>query len=217
MNRIGFVIPTIYSTGWARVAVPLFARVARLQNKCLFIFPGGRLNGPLEMEILRNPIFSLANSDNLDGVICWSSTIRHNESKEAFERFHNNFDPLPYITVQYKIPGQVNVDFDSYTGMKNLIAHCINVHGARKIAFLRGEELPTHDARVKAYEDALQEAGFSYDRNSPLVTKPFVDEDGDAAAAQLFEDRHLVPGKDFDTLIGSNDYLIFKAINYFKR
>ena len=216
-SRIGFIIPTIYSTGWARISVPLFARTARNKNKCLFVFPGGRLNGPMEMEPLRNPVYSLANSDNLDGLISWSSTIRHNEPEESFARFHSNFDPLPYITIQYKIPGHIEVDFDSYNGMKEMVSHCIKIHGAKKIAFLRGEELPTHDARLRAYEDALLEAGLPCDRNGLLVTKPFVDEAGDEAAAQLFEERHLVPGKDFDTLIGSNDYLVFKAINYFKK
>ncbi|MCL2765903.1 MAG: ATP-binding protein [Treponema sp.] len=214
-DRIGFIIPTIYSTGWARNALPIFVRTARSENKSLYIFPGGRLNGPMEMEALRNPIYSLINNDNLDGLISWSSTLRYKEDEETFEQFHYNF-AIPFVTLEIKIPGYSSVNFDSYTGMKKLIAHCIKVHGAKKIAFIRGQPLhPTHEARLKAYEDALHEAGIPHDRNGPLVTRPFVDEEGDAAAAQLFEDRKLIPGKDFDTLIGSNDHLIFKAINYF--
>ena len=214
-DRIGFIIPTIYSTGWARKALPLFIRTARHNNKNFFIFPGGRLNS--SVEILRNPIYSLVNNDNLDGLISWSSTIKYEKDDETFERFHADFDPLPYVTLEYKIPGHININFDSYTGMKQLVAHCIKEHGAKKIAFIRGQDLPTHNARLRAYEDALEEAGLPFDRNGPLVTKSFIDEDGDLAAAQLFEDRKLIPGKDFDTLIGSNDHLIFKAINYFKK
>ena len=217
-DRIGFIIPTICSAGWARIAWPFFARIARSEKKTLFIFPGGRLNGPMEMEALRNPVYSLVNNDNLDAMISWSSTLRYKEAKEAFDQFHQNFDPLPYVTLEYKIPGHVDITFDSYTGMKELVTHCIKIHGAKKIAFVRGYDLhPTHEARLKAYEDALKEAGLPCDQNSPLVTMPFVDEDGDLAAAQLFEDRKLVPGRDFDTLVGSNDYLIFKAINYFRK
>ncbi|MCL2759070.1 MAG: ATP-binding protein [Treponema sp.] len=215
-DRIGFIIPTIYSTGWARNALPIFVRTARSENKSLFIFPGGRLNGPMEMEALRNPIYSLVNNENLDGLISWSSTLRYKEDKEDFEKFHYTF-AIPFVTLEIKVPGHSSVNFDSYTGMRQLITHCITVHGARKIAFLRGQPLhPTHEARLKAYEDALDEAGIPHDKNGPLVTKPFVDEEGDKAAAQLFEERKLIPGKDFDTLIGSNDHLIFKAINYFK-
>jgi len=215
-DRIGLIISNIYSSGWARNIWPTFVKIARYQNKNLFIFPGGRLNSHAEMDFLRNPIYSLVNNDNLDGLISWSSTIRYKEDKKDFEHFHYSFD-IPFVTLEIKIPGYSSVNFDSYKGMKQLITHCIEVHGAKKIAFIQGQTLhPTHEARLKAYEDALQEAGIPHDRNGPLVTKPFVDEDGDAAAAQLFEERKLKPGKDFDTLIGSNDHLIFKAINYFK-
>ena len=195
----------------------MFAKTARKEKKSLFIFPGGRLNGPLEMEALRNSIYPLANSENLDGLISWSSTTRYKETNETFEKFHNYFDSLPYITVQYKMPGHIYIDFDSYTGMKQIVAHCIGIHGARKIAFLRGENIPTHNARLKGYEDALAEAGLPNGKDNPLVTGSFMDEEGDAAAAQLFEERKLIPGRDFDTIIGSNDYIIFKAINYFRK
>ncbi|MDR2480631.1 MAG: helix-turn-helix domain-containing protein [Treponema sp.] len=40
---------------------------------------------------------------------------------------------------------------------------------------------------------------------------------GDAAAAQLFERRSLIPGRDFDTLIGSSDLMALGAIHYFAR
>ncbi|MDR2476950.1 MAG: helix-turn-helix domain-containing protein [Treponema sp.] len=40
---------------------------------------------------------------------------------------------------------------------------------------------------------------------------------GDAAAAQFFERRSLVPGRDFDTLIGSSDLMALGAIHYFAR
>ena len=217
-DRIGFVIPTICSSGWARIAWPLFVRTARSEKKVFFIFPGGRLNGPMEMEALRNPVYSLANDENLDGLISWSSTLRYKEAKEDFDQFHHIFDSVPYVTLEYKIPGHVDITFDSYAGMKQLVTHCINVHGAKKIAFIRGYDLhPTHEARLKAYKDALKEAGLPCDQNSPLVTKPFVDEDGDLAAEQLFEARKLIPGRDFDTLVGSNDYLVFKAIDYFRK
>jgi signal transduction histidine kinase/DNA-binding LacI/PurR family transcriptional regulator/CheY-like chemotaxis protein/HPt (histidine-containing phosphotransfer) domain-containing protein len=195
----------------------MFVRTARNENKSVFIVPGGRLNNPIERDNLRNPVYSLLNKDNLDGIIIWGATIIC-EDKEAFDRFLFSFDALPYVTLESKISGRVNINFDSYNGMKQLITHCINVHGARKIAFITGQVLhQSHEARLKACKDALQEAGLPYDSDSPLITTPFVDEAGDLAAAQLYEDRKLIPGKDFDTLIGSNDNLAFKAIDYFKK
>ena len=174
------------------------------------------MNGPMNMDFLRNSVYSLVNSDNLDGLISLSSTLLCKETKEDFEHFHSNFDPLPHVTLQYKSPGHPYVTFDSYNGMKQLIAHCINVHGAKKIAFIQGQELhPSHEARLKAYKDALKEADLPFDQN--IVTTPFFEEDGDLAAEQLFKGRKLIPGRDFDTLVGSNDHLIFMAVNYFKK
>jgi len=37
------------------------------------------------------------------------------------------------------------------------------------------------------------------------------------AVAQLFEDRKLKPGIDFDTLVGCSDLMVFTAINYFAK
>ena len=214
-NKIGFIICNI-DTGWAQDVWPSFVRTALVEKKSLFIFPGGRLNDPLNTNYLRNPVYSLANSDNLDGLISWSASILYKESMEAFDKLHRDFDPLPYVTIETKIPGRYSVNFDSYTGMKELITHSINVHGAKKIAFLQGPTFnPSVHERLNGYKDAILEAGLPFDPDSPLITEPFIWEDGTLAAAQLFEERKLVPGRDFDTIVGSSDRMVLLAINYF--
>jgi DNA-binding LacI/PurR family transcriptional regulator/AraC-like DNA-binding protein len=220
-KRIGLVLASIH-TGIAPTVWPSFARTAIAENVSLFIFPGGRLNARPDFENLRNPVYYLVNGENLDGCISWSSTIRYTQSKEEFEHFHAGFDPLPYVTLSYKVPGRPCVEFDAYNGVKALIRHCIRVHGARRIAFLRGPDFhQSAEARFKGYYDALLEAGLVPGKKgtapfeSPLVTDPFNWNAGEAAAAQLFESRSLVPGRDFDTLVGSSDLMVLGAINYF--
>jgi signal transduction histidine kinase/DNA-binding LacI/PurR family transcriptional regulator/DNA-binding NarL/FixJ family response regulator/HPt (histidine-containing phosphotransfer) domain-containing protein len=213
-NKIGFIICNI-DTGWAQDVWPSFVRTAIVEKKNFFIFPGGRLNDPLNTNYLRNPVYSLANSDNLDGLISWSASILYKESMEAFDQLHRDFDPLPYVTIETKIPGRYSVNFDSYTGMKELITHCIINHGAKRIAFLRGPTFnPSVHERLNGYKDAILEAGLPFDPDR-FVTEPFIWEEGRMAAAQLFEERKLVPGKDFDTIVGSSDRMVLLAINYF--
>ena len=111
--------------------------------------------------------------------------------------------------------------------MKNLINHCIQIHGAKKLAFLRGPDYhQSAQARFEGYCDALKEAGLvnltgqkGLDNTfqSQLITDHFYWGAGDAAAAQLFEGRSLVPGHDFDTLAGSSDLMVLGAINYFAK
>jgi len=216
-KRIGLTLASIH-TGVSRNMWAGFVRAAIAENTSLYIFPGGKLNARQDFENLRNPVYYLANEENLDGCISWSSSIRYAQSQEEFEPFHSGFDPLPYVTLGIKSPGHPCVDFDAYNGMKALVNHFITVHGSRKIAFLRGPNFHrSAAARFEGYNDALKEAGLSTGASSPLVTDPFSWEAGEAAAAQLYEQRSLVPGVDFDTLIGSSDLMALKAINYFEK
>ena len=211
-RRLGLILASIHAGSSLKVW-PCFARLAARENASLFIFPGGRLNARPDSENLRNPVYSLVNPENLDGFISWSSTIRYTEPAEEFEDFHRRFDPLPFVTMAYKIPGHPCVAFDAYNGMKALVSHFIQAHGARKIAFLRGPDF--HQSAVDRYQgycDALQEAGL--EAGLPLVTDPFNWDNGEAAAAQLFEGRALRPGRDFDTLIGASDLMVFQGVNY---
>jgi DNA-binding LacI/PurR family transcriptional regulator/AraC-like DNA-binding protein len=218
-KRIGLVLASIH-TGVALNVWAGFARTASAENTSLFIFPGGRLNAPQDYENLRNPVYYLVNEENLDGCITWSSTFRYTQSSEEFALFHANFDPLPYVTLACKAPGHPCVEFDAYGGMKAMVSHCIQVHGARKIAFLRGPDFhQSAQVRLEGYRDALKEAGLVSDGQKtasadPLITDPFNWNAGDAAAAQLLGARSLVPGRDFDTLIGSSDLMTLGAINY---
>ena len=214
--KIGLIIDNIYEV-WAQRNWPSFVRNALKANISLYIFPGGRLSTYYDSEVLHNSVYSLANNENLDGLICRSVGLKDDKiSEDDFIKFHSGFDPLPYVTLSNKIPGHPCVEFDGYTGMKQLVTHCIKVHGAKKIAFLCGPAAHNHVMdRLSGCEDALKEAGLPGIRDSVLVTDFFPWESGDKAAAQLFEERNLIPGRDFDTLVGSNDDMALKAINYF--
>ena len=219
-EKIGLILSTITHKGSAtgQSAWPSFVRTARAEKKSLFIFPGGQLNSKTDSEYLRNNIYTLVNSDNLDGLICWTSTIRGTVSTDELMKFHAGFGNLPFVTLAHKIEGRPFIGFDGRIGMKRLILHSINVHKAKKIAFLRApEQHPYAQARLSGYLDALEESGIPHDPGSPLITKPVDWDRGDAAAAQLYEERGLCPGKDFDTLVGASDAMILKAINYFKK
>jgi len=222
-KRIGLLLASVHS-GVSRKSWKDFARVAALENASLFIFPGGRLNAGKDFENLRNHVYRLVNDGNLDGCISWSSTIRYGQSKEEFEEFHARLDPLPYVTVAFKSPGHPCVDFDAYKGMKSLVTHCIRQHGAKKIAFLRGPAFhQSARMRFEGYRDALVEAGIISTKDArketplPLVTDPFDWEAGYSAAEQLLRGRSLIPGKDFDTLVGSSDMMTLDATDYFAR
>ncbi|MDR0386866.1 MAG: hypothetical protein LBH57_02395, partial [Treponema sp.] len=72
-KRIGLALASIHS-GSARNVWSRFAQEAA-GDLNLFIFPGGVLNSPSDLEYLRNPIYSLLKPRNIDGLVVWSSSI----------------------------------------------------------------------------------------------------------------------------------------------
>ncbi|GAB1483238.1 hypothetical protein MASR2M78_20540 [Treponema sp.] len=211
-KRIGFMLASIH-TGSSLNLWTALASEAERTGVSFYIFPGGRLDSQPDSEYLRNSVYRLANADNIDGLISWGSSIGGAVSLEELNKFHRSLEPLPYVTIAHKMESHPCVQFDAYTGMKALVLHFIHVHGARKIAFIRGplSHVSAED-RFRAYLDALAECGLS----PPIVSDPFPWSDGQAAAEQLYEERHLLPGRDFDTLIGASDMMVFSALQYFK-
>jgi DNA-binding LacI/PurR family transcriptional regulator len=217
-NRIALIIDSIDSV-WAQKVWPSFAKSARKLKKDLFIFPGGKLSSGHGVNNFRNSIYSMVNAENVDGLIFYSPCVKSNETtKDEFDHFCSGFEPLPFISMAEKIPGHPSVESDCYMGMKELTAHCIKIHGAKKIAFLCGPAThPDALKRLKGYRDAINEASLPSSRDNFLVTDPFAWEDGYKAAAQLFEERKLRPGYDFDTIIGASDDMAVDAIDYFSQ
>jgi DNA-binding LacI/PurR family transcriptional regulator/AraC-like DNA-binding protein len=212
-NKIGLVLASIH-TGSACGVWSHFARAAMDENTSLFVFPGGKLNASDNMEYLRNPIYSLANAQNLDGLISWSSSIGCSSPSELSD-FHRFFEDLPYTTISDKLDGHPCVCFDAYDGMKSLTRYFIQT-GSRRIAFLRGP-VSHHSAmdRYQGFRDALSESGLFCDER--LVSEPFDWARGASACVQLFVSRGLRPARDFDTLIGSSDLMTLPAIRYLQK
>ncbi len=217
MKRLAFVLASIH-TGSALSLMPAVIRYATRLDLSLFIFPGGRLDSRPDREYLRNAIYRLANTENLDGLVSWGSSIGGAVPVSELNDFHRSFEPLPYVTIAHKMEGHPCVAFDAYGGMKALVLHFIRVHGARRLAFIRGPE--THASsmeRYRGFRDALLESGLRDPAETPLVSDPFPWGSGEDAIGQLFGERGLIPGRDFDSLICSSDMMAFAAVRALDR
>ena len=215
-TRIGLLLASIDTGSGINMWKPL-VKEASHSNAAFYIFPGGRLNGPHDSEYLRNSIYSLANKQTLDGLISWGSTIGGFVSVQELNSFHNKYSSIPYVTIAHKMPGHSCVKFDAYNGMSELVRHFLTVHGASKIAFLRGPEAHSSSMeRYRAFCDVMASAGHDM-RKSPLVSSPFQWSEGEKAVMQLFNERGLRPGRDFEVLIGASDMMTFSAVRYLQR
>lgn len=212
-KRIGFALNSIHFGSSLKLWIKL-ADYAAQGNGSFFIFPGGIINST-GTDKLRNKIYSLVNTENLDGLISWASSIGSGSSVEHITDFHKEFGSLPYVTIGQKILNHTEVSFDAYAGMKELAKHFIEKHGAKKIAFVRGPQ--NHESaqdRFRGYYDAVKEAGI-LDEN--LITDGTNWSEGEVAAKQLYEERGLVPGRDFDALLAASDMMALSVANYFEK
>lgn len=212
-KRIGFALNSIHFGSSLKLWRKL-ANYAARENGSFFIFPGSHLNN-FETDNLRNEVYKLVNPENLDGLVSWASSISNGVSQDEVTAFHRKFSNLPFVTIGQKILNNPDVSFDAYTGMKALTEHLIQVHGAKKIAFVRGpQNHSSSEDRFRGYYDALEKLGL-IDEN--LITDCMSWLDGEKGARQLYDVRKLIPGKDFDALLTASDMMTLIATEFFEK
>lgn len=211
--RIGFVLADL-NTGSAASLWPSVASMFPDDGKdTLVVFAGGRLNSSAPFEQMKNSIYRFVRPHNLDGAIIWSSSLTGNAKPEdILETFRDMLD-LPVVTIDGKTashPQIPDVRFNAYEGSYLITEHCIEHHGAKRVAYIRGPE--THNSaqeRYKAFRDALEKHGIVIDES--LISDPAPWDSGDMSMRQIIDERGKTPGKDFDTILCASDLMLYKA------
>ena len=212
-KKIGLVLATVHA-GSSQKVWESAANAAKKHNCSFFIFPGGKLDNSDKVQILQNKIYSLANEQNLDGLISWASSIGGTISIPELAEFHKQFSSIPFVTIGQKIEGHSLVKFDAYTGMKKLVEHFIHHHAVRRIAFVRGPaNHSSAEDRFRAYCDAIRENDAD-GIDVKLVSSCCSWYEAQKAAEELFEERGLIPGRDFDALIAASDLMASVVVDY---
>ncbi|ADY14433.1 transcriptional regulator, AraC family [Sphaerochaeta globosa str. Buddy] len=146
-------------------------------------------------------VLQLLTPANFDALIVWGTV-------EAFAPVYAKAkeEELAVISIGGKHPDHPCLLFDSYSGMKAVVLHCIYEHKAKRLAFIRG---PQEDAyaqeRYQAYLDALSYAGIPF--QSDLISPPVDWSCGQLGLEALYR-RGLAPGSDYEAIICASDLLL---------
>jgi DNA-binding LacI/PurR family transcriptional regulator len=136
----------------------------------------------------------------LDGLIVGQAWQR----EEWFRAFQRMFPSLPMFNTARLYEGCHGTAPDSYGGMKTLIKHLVEVHGYRRIAFVRGpEDNWAANQRYLAYADTLKECGIPLDPD--IVTPHLAWYEGSKAMDSLADAQHLKLKTEIHAIIGCND------------
>jgi signal transduction histidine kinase/DNA-binding LacI/PurR family transcriptional regulator/AraC-like DNA-binding protein/CheY-like chemotaxis protein len=177
----------------------------------LICFPGGGLRVQADFESQRNALYELVNAGNVDGLVSWASAVGVALDRDQVIRFHQRFRLLPIVSLARPMEGIPALSVDSYQGMREVIVHLIDVHGYRRLAFIRGPESHYYaQERYRAYLDVLKEYDIPLDPQ--LVTRPMPWEAGAEAIQMLLDERALRPRLDFQAVVAVSDLLALDAL-----
>lgn len=207
---IGLLTSIVHQPFWLGVA-----DAARERHVNVFCFIGGAL--PTHGQpVLRVPylrtlpaqrFFSLANSARLCGLITWGGSgvgFSMNLDRCEMEEFIAPYRWLPIVNYEGYIEGIPSIVTDTRQGMRALIAHMIEHHQRRRIAFIRGPERHLEsEERFLAYQETLRQYGIPFDPTLVYHGYQWGKIVGIEAVHTLVDRRHLRPSTDFDAIVGS--------------
>lgn len=116
-------------------------------------------------EIGENNIYNLINYDDIDAMLMLtltikSESIKKNIAKKALLHY------IPLISLDEYIEGAYNLTFDYNESLREIIEHVIEVHGRKKLAFMRGDrDNGVSDQREEIFRETLKKYGLPVDES----------------------------------------------------
>lgn len=135
----------------------------------------------------------------VDGFIVGSELL---DNRSINSLYSSN---IPFVLLgQSRLLKHYNVDVDNYSGAFNMVSYMIK-QGYKRVAFLSGtEELTYMNARIKGYQDAIDNAGLDF----KFYTRSEFNEDSTKKALDL-----ILEQKPDGLLVGAGGEFLFHTLD----
>jgi signal transduction histidine kinase/DNA-binding LacI/PurR family transcriptional regulator/AraC-like DNA-binding protein/ActR/RegA family two-component response regulator len=120
------------------------------------------------------------------------------------------FGPVPVVNIGLSTEDVVtSILVDNYEGMRAAVRHLIEVHGRRRLAFIKGPaNNPDSEERFRAYREELQSHGLTVDPDLFYQPYDWSPTGGREGVRVLLDER----GVQFDALVAANDNMALAAM-----
>lgn len=205
-RRVGLLVDWLEDEYQNKVLAGVDAE-AQANGVSLFCLTGGVLLSPYRFGARRNFLYDLVSPDCVDGLVLMSGTLSNYVGPSKLARYCERFRPMPMCSIGVALSGIPSVLVDNASGMRQAIKHLIEVHGYRRIAFLRGPGVNEEaEERYRVYRDVLAEHGLPF--NPDLVTLGnFQASSGADAVRAMFDERRVSP----EAIVAANDFMALGA------
>ena len=182
---------------------------AKAHDMNVVYFVGGKpvaLAAP-EYEGRSYGLYDLIKPGQFDGILL-AADIGHGPSAVDIKNFCRVFAPTPIASFAIQADGVSSFTADNEGGMRAMVRHLIEVHGYKRIAFIRGPQGQLEaDQRFEAYKRELEAHDIRFD-DRIVVEGDYSPESGRAAVRTLLDER----GLRIQSIAASNDRMAFGAI-----
>lgn len=186
--------------------------VAKKHDVNLLCLACGTLDSPYLFSSQRGVLLDLVEAavatGHIDGIIALSGSLANFSTPTKLRETYSRFSKVPLISVSAQFDGIPSITVNNAGGMHDMIAHLIQHHGKRRIAFICGPE-HSYDAqeRLDAYKQVLKENAIPFDPNL-IASGDFMPPSGERAVALFMDERKVK----FDALVAANDYMALDAM-----
>jgi phosphoserine phosphatase RsbU/P len=178
------------------------------RGSSMLSFAGGIPGSNTRNSQARHAAFDLIRPNNVDGAILLAGTMVNELGTEALASLLAPLQGLPLCAIGIEVPGIPSILVDNRSGIEQAMAHLVDSHNARKVAFIRGPSKNKEaESRYAAYQVALTRANISFDAGL-VFQGDFLRASGEAAV-QHWLGQGVTP----DAIFAANDEMALGALH----
>jgi phosphoserine phosphatase RsbU/P len=206
MRRVGLLVDWLENEYQNKVLAGVDAE-AQANGVSLFCLTGGVLLSPYRFGARRNFLYDLAGPACVDGLVLMSGTLSNYVGPSKLARYCERYRPMPMCSIGVALAGIPSVLVDNASGMRQAMSHLVELHGYRRIAFIRGPGVNEEaEERYRVYRETLAEYGLPF--NPDLVTLGNFQITSGAEAIRVMIDERRVG---FDAIVAASDAMALGA------